>query len=207
MRTHGKHAKRSFAAGHLKFKRVFAVAAAAAVGFGTLLAGGTAEAASASNYAYSHASAGHRSSFDVAFQVRQMFSNSVDAYNQADASSSNCTGCRSVAIAFQIVADGRVPGYTSAGNSASAVNTNCSYCQTLGVAYQFVVAKPLVLTWYDQSKLWSIDMQLWSLQWSHASTDDVAARVQQLADQTSQILANAGHGYWPIVHRYLTWRY
>jgi len=136
-----------------------------------------------------------------------MFSGSVDAYNEADASSSNCTGCRSVAIAFQIVADGRVPSYVNVGNNASAVNTDCVNCQTLGVAYQFVIAKPLVLTWYDRSRLWAIDMKLWSLQWSYASPDYVANRVQQLADETSQILANAGHGYWPLVHRYLTWRH
>lgn len=205
MSMNGKHAKRIFAWRHPK--RMFAVATAMAVGFGTLLAGGTAQASSASNYAYSHATAWHHSSFDVAFQVRQTFSSSINAYNDADASSSNCTGCRSVAIAFQIVADGRVPNYVHAGNSADAVNTNCKYCQTLGVAYQFIIAKPVVLTWSDQAKLWRIDMQLWSLRWSHASTDSVAAQVQQLAGQTSQILANAGHGYWPLVHRYLTWQH
>ena len=205
MTMHAQHAKRSFAARH--FKRFTAVAAAVAVGFGTLLAGGTAEAASASNYAYSHATAGHHSSFDVAFQVRQEFSHSINAYNDADASSSNCTGCRSIAIAFQIVADGRVPSYVNAGNEADAVNINCTYCQTLGVAYQFVVAKPLVLTWNDRAKLWGIDMQLWSLRWSYAPTGTVAAQVQKLADETAQILANAGHGYWPLVHRYLTWKH
>ena len=205
MTMHGRHAKRPFAA--RRPRRIFALVAAVAVGFGTLLAGGTAEAASADNYAYSHATSWHRSSFDVAFQVRQMFSNSIDASNDADASSTNCNGCRSVAIAFQIVADGRVPNYTDAGNYASAVNTNCANCQTLGVAYQFVIAKPLVLTWYDQSKLWGIDAKLWSLQWSHASTDSVSAQVDQLANQTAQILASAGHGYWPLVRHYMTWRH
>lgn len=205
MTMHGKHARPSFAARHPR--RLFAAATAVIVALGTLLAGGTAQAASASNYAYSHATAGHRSSFDVAFQVRQMFSGSVNAYNEADASSSNCTGCRSVAIAFQIAADGRVPDYVDAGNYADAVNTNCANCQTLGVAYQFVVAKPLVLTWYDESRLWGIDMQLWALRWSHAPVDSVAAKVQQLADETAEILANAGNGYWPLVRHFLTWRY
>lgn len=188
-------------------KRAIALAAALAVGAGTLIAGGTAEAASASNYASSHATSWHRSSFDVAFQVRQLFSNSVNAYNQADASSRHCDGCRSIAIAFQVVADGKTPGYVNAGNNASAVNTDCVNCQTLGVAYQFVLAKPVVLTWYDQSRLWSIDYRLWALQWSHAPTGTVSAQVQGLADQVSSILANAGHGYWPQVRHYTTWEH
>lgn len=203
MTMHAQHAKRSWAARYLK--RLSAVTAAVAVGFGTLLAGGTAEAASASNYANSHATAGHRSSFDVAFQVRQEFSNSINAYNDADASSSNCTGCRSIAIAFQIVADGRVPNYVNANNSADAVNINCTNCQTLGAAYQFVVAKPLVLTRLDRLELWGVDLQLWALRWSNAPTDQVAARVQHAADETAKILAAAG--YWPLVHHYLSWKH
>lgn len=188
-------------------RRALAAAAAVIIGFSTLIAGGTAEAATASNHAYSHATAGHRWSFDVAFQTRQVYSDSINAYNVADASSSHCYGCRSVAIAFQIVADGRVPDYTNADNYGSAVNNDCVNCQTLGVAYQFIIAKPLVLTWSDQMKLWGIDWQLRSLEWSNASVETVAGQVQQLANETAGILAQAGHGYWPQVHRFLTWRH
>lgn len=197
--------RRVFARRHPR--RAFAAMTALIIGFSTLLAGGVAQAASASNYAYSHATAWHHSSFDVAFQVRQMYSDSVYAYNDADARSSNCDGCRSVAIAFQIVADGRVPNYVDAGNYGSAVNYNCVNCQTLGVAYQFVIAKPVVLTWYEQVQLWGIDMRLWSLEWSSAPVDTVAGQVQQLADQASAILAQAGHGYWPLVRHFVTWRH
>jgi len=191
----------------LRTKRVWAVAAAVITGFGAMIAGGTAQAASASNHADSYATSWHHSSFDVAFQVRQMFSHSVNAYNQANAVSTRCDGCRSVAIAFQIVADGRTPGYVNGDNSATAVNTKCSQCQTLGVAYQFIVAKPTVLSWGDWSKLYQVDNQLWALRWSHAPTSTVAGQVDALAGKVSDILAHAGSGYphWPLVRHYMSW--
>jgi hypothetical protein len=194
---------------HIHPKRALAVAAALITGFGALVTGGTAQAAVASNYAHSSANAWNKNSFDVAFQVRQLFSHSVNAYNQADASSKHCGGCRSVAIAFQIVADARTPEYIDAGNHASAVNEDCGGCQTLGVAYQFVMGKPTVLDWGDLAKLYRIDYQLEMLRWSHAPTDSVAGQVDALAGQVAAILANAGsgHGCWPLVHRYLTWHH
>jgi hypothetical protein len=190
----------------LRPKRLCAVAAAVVVGLGSMIAGGTAQADSASNYAHSSANSWHQNSFDVAFEVRQMFSGSVHAYNQADATSRNCAGCRSVAIAFQIVADARPPGHVHAGNFASAVNTKCVHCQTLGAAYQFIVAKPTLLSWQDMNRLYHIDYQLQLLRWSQAPASTVAGQVSALAGQVSSILAHAGHGFWPQVHRYLTWR-
>lgn len=188
-------------------KRAAALVAAVVAAVSTLLVGGTAQAASASNYAHSSATNSHRHSFDVAFQVRQLFSSSIDASNVADANSSHCTGCHSVAIAFQIVADGKVPTSVDAGNYGSAVNVDCADCQTLGIAYQFIVAKPTVLSWSDAAKLWHIDVQLWSLYWSNAPVNQIAGQVEYLAGQVESILANAGHGYWPLVRHFITWRH
>jgi hypothetical protein len=189
-------------------KRAVAVAAAVIVGFGAMIAGGTAQAASADNYASSYAHGWYKNSFDVAFQIRQMFSGSINAYNEADAVSKNCDGCRSVAIAFQIVADGRAASEVNAGNDASAVNVNCGNCTTVGIAYQFVMDKPTVLTWSDMGKLYQIEYKLYALRWSHASADSISAQVESLAGNVSTILANAGSGgYWPLVHRYITWRH
>jgi hypothetical protein len=187
-------------------KRAVAVAAAVIMGFGTLIAAGPAQAASASNYAHSSATAWHHNSFDVAFQVRQMNSDSINAYNDAEATSSKCNGCRSVAIAFQIVADSRVADYVNAGNYASAVNYQCDNCHTLGIAYQFVMAKPTVLDWYDRGRLYRVEHDLMMLRWSTASVDSVARQVESLAGQVVSILAHAGShsGYWPIVHRYIS---
>jgi hypothetical protein len=192
---------------NIRPKRAVALVAAVAMGLSTLIAGGTAQAASASNYAHSNATAGHRHAFDVSFQVRQLFSNSINASNVADADSSHCTGCHSVAIAFQIIADGKVPSSVNADNFGSAVNVDCTDCQTLGVAYQFIMAKPTVLSWSDAAKLYRIDRQLWSLYWSNAPADQIAGQVNYLAGQVESILANAGHGYWPLVRHFTIWRH
>jgi hypothetical protein len=187
-------------------KRAVALVAAVVMGVSTLVAGGTAQAASASNYAHSSASAHHPHAFDVSFQVRQLFSSSINASNVADADSSHCTGCHSVAIAFQIIADGKVPSHVDVANFGSAVNVDCTGCQTLGIAYQFVEAKPTVLSWSDGMKLWRIDHELWSLYWSNAPADQIAGQVNYLAGQVASILANAGHG-WPLVRHFETWRH
>jgi hypothetical protein len=188
-------------------KRAVAAAAAVIMGFGALIAAGPAQAASASNYASSSANSWHRNSFDVAFQVRQMYSDSINASNDANAVSKNCNGCRSVAIAFQIVADSKSADYVNADNYASAVNVNCANCQTLGIAYQFVMDKPTMLDWYDRGKLYRVEHDLLMLRWSTAPVSTIAAKVESLAGQVSAILANAGthNGYWPLVHRYITW--
>ena len=187
-------------------RRWAAVAAAAALGLTGVLTG--AGAADASSGYYNHASARtsgwHRDSFDVAFQVRQTYSNVINAYNSADASSKNCTDCRGVAIAFQIVTDARTPKVVNAGNSADSTIVNCTDCDTVAVAYQFVVAKPTMLSWSDQAKLWRIDWELQSLRWSGDSGPAIAAQVAGLANETASVLANAGHGHWPMVHRYIT---
>jgi len=191
----------------LRPKRAVTLVAAVAMGLSTLIAGGTAQAASASNYAHSSASAHHPHAFDVSFQVRQLFSNSINASNVADADASRCAGCHSVAIAFQIIADGTVPSSVNADNFGSAVNVDCADCQTLGVAYQFIMAKPTVLSWSDELKLWHINKQLWSLYWSNAPADQIAGQVNDLAGQVESILADAGHGYWPLVHHFMTLRH
>jgi hypothetical protein len=193
----------------LRTKRIWAVATAVITGFGAMIAGSTAQAASASNYASSYATSWHRTSFDASFQVRQLYSHSINAYNQANAVATRCNGCRSVAIAFQVVADARAADYVNGDNYATAVNTKCDNCQTLGVAYQFIVAKPTVLDWSDWSKLYRIDYQLQALRWSKAPTSTVAGQVDALAGQVADILAHAGSGHavWPLVRHFLTWQH
>lgn len=189
----------------LRSKRAVAVVAAMVAGGSALIAGGTAQAATAVNYAHSHASGWDHDSFDVAFKIRHTHSEHIEAANIADADSRDCHGCRSVAIAFEIVVDGRAPVVVDAYNHGSAVNVDCDHCQTLGIAYQFIVAKPTELSGDDQAHLWGIERELWSLEWSDAPADQLAAKVKDLADQTADILANAGQGYRPVVHDDVTW--
>lgn len=189
----------------LHSKRAVAVVAAMVAGGSALITGGTAQAATAVNYAHSHATAWDRESFDVAFKVRQVFTSHIHAANVAAASSTYCHGCRSFAIAFEIVADGKVPVSVDAHNHGSAVNVHCDSCQTAGIAYQFILAKPTVLSGMDEAQLWAIDARLWALEMSNGSATQIAGEVQKLAGETASILRNAGHGDWPVVHRDMMW--
>lgn len=184
----------------LRSKRAVAVVAAMVAGGGALITGGTAQAATAVNHAYSHASGWDPDSFNVAFKIRHTHSEHIEAANIADADATHCSGCRSVAIAFEIVVDERAPIVVDAYNHGSAVNADCDHCQTVGIAYQFIVGKPIELSGEDEGRLWGIERQLWSLEWSDASGDQIAAKVKQLAGQTADILANAGQGDQPVVH-------
>jgi len=190
-------------------RRWGAAVAAAAIGLTALLAGaGTADASAGYyNHASARTSGWDRHAFDVAFQVRQTYSSEINAWNSADASSHDCYGCRGVAIAFQIVTDARTPKVVNASNSADSTILRCTDCTTVAVAYQFVVAKPTVLSWRDEMKLYQIDWKLQSLRWSNDSAATIAGDSAALANQVAAILANAGHGWWPLVHRYVTYHH
>jgi hypothetical protein len=185
-------------------KRAVAVATAVIAGLGAVIAGGTAQAATASNFAHSAATSGHPSSFDVEFQVRQTYGDSINASNEADALSVACTGCRSVAIAFQIVVDAHPAKFVNAGNQASAINKDCTGCQTLGIAYQFILAKPTRLDSHDRAQLDKIEVKLEHLRSSHDPVDTVAGEVTTLAGDVAGILAHADPSHWPLVHRHVT---
>lgn len=84
----------------------------------------------------------------LSFSVRQVRGHAVTATNLALAYAS-CRGCRTVAIAFQVVllepgrhggdADDSRPLEVTAVNRSAAVNEQCVECDTLALAYQFVV--------------------------------------------------------------------
>ena len=63
----------------------------------------------------------------------------VDNGNLAEAYSHDCTGCRSVAVAFQVVLVPGSPHTVTPGNLASAVNERCERCTAIAVAKQYLV--------------------------------------------------------------------
>lgn len=64
---------------------------------------------------------------------------SATSANIASATSTNCTGCRAVAVAFQAVVLTGDPTTVSPGNAAVAVNGACTGCDTFAFAYQDIV--------------------------------------------------------------------
>jgi hypothetical protein len=60
--------------------------------------------------------------------------------NIASAVSTDCTGCRAVAVAFQVIILTGSPNVVTPANAAVAANGNCTNCDSFAFAYQDVVS-------------------------------------------------------------------
>jgi putative peptide zinc metalloprotease protein len=63
----------------------------------------------------------------------------VGSENLAEATSVNCTGCSTIAIAFQAVVATGNPSVVAPHNAAVAANGGCTSCSTYAYAYQYVL--------------------------------------------------------------------
>ena len=72
-------------------------------------------------------------------QVAHDPSNTVANQNVASAQSSNCAGCRTVAVAMQVVIVESYPQDFRPANAAVASNGGCASCQTYAFAFQYVI--------------------------------------------------------------------
>jgi hypothetical protein len=71
--------------------------------------------------------------------VTEVGSGTVDVSNRAEAISS-CDGCRSIALAVQVVIVEHAEGTVNASNVAESLTIRCSHCTAVALAYQFVIA-------------------------------------------------------------------
>lgn len=71
----------------------------------------------------------------IAFDAGQ----SVTNQNTAQAVGQNCTGCRTVAVAVQVIIVEGYPSNFQPQNLALALNDNCTSCATFAYAYQYVL--------------------------------------------------------------------
>jgi hypothetical protein len=109
--------------------------------------------------------------------------------NIAYARSFDCTGCRTVAVAVQVVVVEGTPSNYQPQNGAVAVNDTCVSCQTFAYAHQYVIQTTHEVHWqkgYSQ-QLWSFQQQF--SQVAH-SGEDFATMSSQL-DQLSLDYYNA----------------
>ncbi|MDQ1687916.1 MAG: putative peptide zinc metalloprotease protein [Frankiaceae bacterium] len=92
------------------------------------------------NIAWAESTAAHPTTREVAFGVVAALGDTVDQTNQAVAYNHDCTGCRSVAIAFQAVLVPSTPTRVVPENVAVTVNDNCTGCNGFSYAEQYVVS-------------------------------------------------------------------
>jgi putative peptide zinc metalloprotease protein len=79
--------------------------------------------------------------FRLAFDLQYILNGGIDQSNTALAYA-RCEGCRTIAVAIQVLIATGDLGIIQPTNLAMAVNDRCTSCETLAYAYQLVLALP-----------------------------------------------------------------
>jgi hypothetical protein len=116
-------------------------------------------------------------------QVGSYRGDNLQSTNVARADSTDCTDCRTVAVAVQAVLLKRSPQTAEPKNVAIAINERCLRCTTYAFAYQYVVttANRAVLTRRARRRVAGIRDQIATVSHSDLSPDDLNARLRELA--------------------------
>jgi hypothetical protein len=172
-----------------KVGQVF-VAAAAAITL-TLVPASTASAATRNNAAVAFTNAHHNIDIDVSFRVTHDKGPVVNANNLAFATGSDCTGCRTIAVAIQIDLVSGVVTNVNAQNFSTAKNVDCVECETLAFANQFVVApggEDVELTQQGGAELVAIRSQLMGDVGSGEPIPELQADLDALMSEINTVL-------------------
>lgn len=100
---------------------------------------GSASAGGANHVVQVSATAGSSTAIRADAQWTPFGGPSATSANVASATSSDCSGCRAVAVAFQAVVLTGDPNVVTPSNAAVAFNGGCTGCDTFAFAYQDVV--------------------------------------------------------------------
>ncbi len=120
--------------------------------------------------------------------------------NLAYARSFNCTGCRTVAVAIDVVVVAGSPKNVQPQNVALAVNQNCYSCATFAYANQYLLWTHQNVnidngTWYQLARIRSrIDQVARSGEDFPTMNSQLDQLSQQLYDTVAQALANQNSG-------------
>ena len=108
--------------------------------------------------------------------------------NVASSKGTDCTGCRTVAVAMQVVVVESSPSDFEPHNAAAATNNNCSGCTTYAFAFQYVVqpGRVVYISSTGQQRLASLRRQVDTVTASSLSYDDMKAQLESLFVQIVQ---------------------
>ena len=128
-------------------------------------------------------------------QVTQAGGPTIASANIATATSYACTGCESVAVAFQAVVATGDPSTVTPGNAAVATNSGCNSCTSYAFAYQYVLTArgPVYLDPSAQAALAAMRAQIADLAASGLPPDELTARLDTVAAQFKATVADALH--------------
>jgi putative peptide zinc metalloprotease protein len=128
--------------------------------------------------------------FRFAFSIEKVASDVVDNENAAVAYSS-CTGCRTTAIAIQIVLVVGRPSTVTPANYAIAINENCTLCQSFAAAFQFVIGvedDSVTLTRAGKRELRQILREFRALKREEYTLEEFNAKTNALGARLREVL-------------------
>lgn len=119
------------------------------------------------------------------YMTSKNMSDTVDNQNAAAATSANCTGCRTVAVAVQVVLAENSPSVVTPGNLALAINLNCTSCETAAFAYQYVITTngPSHFSAEGNQTIAGLRRQIEAVADSDSSLFEIDAQLDGLVDQ------------------------
>jgi hypothetical protein len=123
-------------------------------------------------------------------QVAPVGAPTVASANIASALSTDCTGCRTVAVAFQAVLVTGDPHTFTPANAATAVNAGCHSCATYAYAYQYVVSTggPVRISTSGRAQLGDIQRRIDAVARSTASFWTLTEELDELAAEFSSVI-------------------
>jgi putative peptide zinc metalloprotease protein len=130
--------------------------------------------------------------YAIRLKIVQTTSDTVDATNAAVAVNSGCTGCSTVAIAFEGVIVVGSPSTFSPTNLALAYNQDCSGCTAFADAYQQVVqtSTRVRITKQGRKQVAAIRKDLKDLKHSDLTLEQIRARVAADEEAFAAVLRN-----------------
>jgi hypothetical protein len=116
-------------------------------------------------------------------QVGSFKGDNLQSANVARGESTDCTDCRTVAVAVQAVLVKGSPQIAEPKNVAIAINQGCLRCTTYAFAYQYVVTTEdrVRLTWRGRARVSVLRDEIDTVAHSDLSPDDLNARLNALA--------------------------
>jgi hypothetical protein len=123
--------------------------------------------------------------FDLSFNIRRVMAGAVDTDNAAVAIG-NCTDCRTIAVAIQVVLIFSDPDVVTTDNLAVALNFECTSCETMALAYQYVLTTdgPVHFTADGNKAINNILKQIKKIGSNEElSLEDIAAQIGALVDE------------------------
>lgn len=164
---------------------------ALALGLGAgLPAAASADGRSGDNSAVAINTTDGSSLFRFSWDVTRESGETVDNHNEAVAYS-KCEGCRTTAIAFQIVLVSSKPSTVTPTNVAVALNDQCTLCRTFASAHQFVKGTDGKARFTDEGRreLNEVRRALKALKHEDLAPAELDARIDPLVERVRAVLA------------------